>query len=168
MMDGAVRTLGRRPPLAATGAGAGATACAFSVTLSLFRENILPCLDELGGVANDTVEPDLVVEMGSAAAARGPYFAYDFTECNFLASFDRDAGEVAIAGTETITVVDLDDPPISAFPARKGDLARTRRVHGGAIRRSHVFAGVKRHAPIKGIAARAIAACLAVGNQGFG
>src|SRR5690606_17205264 len=162
MMDGAVRTLGRRPPLAATGAGAGATACAFSVTLSLFRENILPCLDELGGVANDTVEPDLVVEMGSAAAARGPDFAYDFTECNFLASFDRNAGEVAIAGAEAIAMVDLDDPAIPAFPARKGHLAGPRRIDDGAVWRSHIFTGVEGHPPIEGVTPRAIAACLAV------
>ncbi len=72
MIEGAVRVLlGRRPPLF-TGAdtGAAAVAVAFSDSLSLLRENIMPCLDELGGVTNDTVEPDLVVKMRAAATSR--------------------------------------------------------------------------------------------------
>ena len=147
---------------------AAAAAGAFSVSLSLFRENILPCLDELGGVTNDTVEPDLVVEMGTAASSRGPYFAYHIPKCNFLASFDVHRAKMPVARLEAVSVVDFDDPAIAAPPARKGDCPGPWRIDLCAVRRRHVFARMECHAPVERVAPRAIAACLAIVNEGLG
>src|SRR5438309_7314803 len=93
----------------------------------------------IDGVA---VDAGLVVQMRAGRAAGGADLADHLAGPHALADGDVDRREMAVAGDETVTVVDLDHLAIAALPTRDRDLAVSSDAHRVADRRLQIEAGM--------------------------
>src|SRR5258705_9738582 len=119
MIDGVPRVPGRLGCAAAGCCGAAA-----GTSGSLLLTNISPCLDEFSRIPHRIVVPHFVVDMRSGASSGRSQFPHDGTFVQLCSCCDHNFRQMAVASTDTVTVIYFYSVTVGAAGAGENDDSR--------------------------------------------
>src|SRR5688572_6577069 len=121
-------------------------------------ENISTRLQECHGVERTAIVANLEMDVRPGRPAGATQLADLLSIIDDIPYLHVNGMKVGVAGDDAEPVVDLDHPPVTAFPAGEFHGARRGRQDFGPQLAHHVDAFVDRALPVEGVHARAIGA----------